>query len=403
MADQKKLMLLGGLRYLLPVIKAAHDLGIYVITVDYIPDNIAHKYSDEYHNVSIIDKDAVLELAQKTQIDGIMSFAVDPGVVCAAYVANKMGLPSPPLESVEILQNKAKFRHFLESNGFNVPKSRGYQRQDKAQALIDVDYFTWPVIVKPVDSAGSKGVMRVNNPKALDNAIDNAVENSISGSFIIEDFIEKDGYSTDTDSFSANNELKFFSLNNQYFDNQAKNPYTPSAYSWPSRMPESYQKELREEVQRLIKLLNMGSSVYNVETRVGKDGKAYIMELSPRGGGNRLCEMLKYATGLDLIQNAVKAAIGIKDFDVQQRPYKGNWGEVILHSDKSGIFEGLEIAEDVEKYIVEKDLWINDGDKIANFNGANDAIGTLVLNFDSQEQLFEKMNNQKNWLKIKIE
>ncbi|HIZ02146.1 MAG TPA: carboxylate--amine ligase, partial [Candidatus Bacteroides merdipullorum] len=64
---QKKLMLLGGLRYLLPVIEAAHKLGIYVITCDYIPDNIAHKYSDEYHNVSIVDKEAVLELARKLQ------------------------------------------------------------------------------------------------------------------------------------------------------------------------------------------------------------------------------------------------------------------------------------------------------------------------------------------------
>ena len=76
---QKKLMLLGGLRYLLPVIEAAHKLGYYVITADYLPDNIAHKYSDEYCNVSIIDKEAVLAKARELQIDGIMSFACDPG------------------------------------------------------------------------------------------------------------------------------------------------------------------------------------------------------------------------------------------------------------------------------------------------------------------------------------
>ena len=402
MAEQKKLMLLGGLRYLLPVIKAAHELGLYVITVDYIPDNIAHKYSDEYHNVSIIDKDAVLELAQKLQIDGIMSFAVDPGVVCAAYVANKMGLPSPPLESVEILQNKAKFRHFLEANGFNVPKSRGYKSGDKSQALRDVDYFTWPVIVKPVDSAGSKGVKRVDTSQDLDKAIDNAIVNSITGSFIIEDFIEKDGYSTDTDSFSVDSELKFFSLNNQYFDVRAKNPYTPSAYSWPSDMPQKYQEELTNEIQRLIKLLNMGNSVYNIETRVGKDGKTYIMEMSPRGGGNRLCEMLHYATGVDLIKNAVKAAVGITDFHVSQLPYNGNWAEVILHSDKSGVFQELEIAKDVEPYVVEYDLWVKRGYNIEEFNGANDAIGTLVLNFDSKEKLKEKMMDYFKWLKIRI-
>ena len=125
--EQKKLMLLGGLRYLLPVIKAAHKLGYYVITCDYLPNNIAHKYSDEYVNVSIIDKEVVLKAAQEKQIDGIMSFAVDPGVVTAAYVAEKMNLPfQGPFQSVSILQDKSKFRQFLTENGFNVPNAKGY-------------------------------------------------------------------------------------------------------------------------------------------------------------------------------------------------------------------------------------------------------------------------------------
>ena len=124
---QKKLMLLGGIRYLLPVIKAAHEQGYYVITADYLPDNIAHKYSDEYVDVSIIDKEAVLKVAQEKHIDGIMSFGVDPGVVSASYVQEKMGLPSfGPYESVCILQNKDRFRAFLAKHGFNVPKAKGY-------------------------------------------------------------------------------------------------------------------------------------------------------------------------------------------------------------------------------------------------------------------------------------
>ena len=84
-------MLLGGIRYLLPVIEAAHKQGYYVITADYIPDNIAHKYSDEYVNVSIIEKDKVLDVAQKQKIDGIMSFACDPGVVPDAYCHKRCG------------------------------------------------------------------------------------------------------------------------------------------------------------------------------------------------------------------------------------------------------------------------------------------------------------------------
>ena len=129
----KKLMLLGGLRYLIPVIEAAHKQGYYVITCDYIPDNIAHSYSDEYVNVSIIDKDAVLREAKRLNIDGIMSFAVDPGVVTASYVQSKMGLPSfGPYDSVCILQNKNLFREFLKSNGFNTPRAYSFSSLEEA-------------------------------------------------------------------------------------------------------------------------------------------------------------------------------------------------------------------------------------------------------------------------------
>ena len=137
----KRLMILGGSNYIIPVIKAAHELGCYVITCDYLPNNIAHKYSDEYSNVSIIDKKAVLETAQKLKIDGIMSFACDPGVVTGAYVAEKMGLPSVgSYEAVSILQNKSRFRSFLSEHGFNVPTAKGYKSID--DAINDIGFFS---------------------------------------------------------------------------------------------------------------------------------------------------------------------------------------------------------------------------------------------------------------------
>ena len=207
----KKLLLLGGLRYLLPVIEAAHKQGYYVITADYLPDNIAHQYSDEYVNVSIVDKEAVLKEAIDRKIDGIISFAVDPGVVTAAYVQNKMGLPAfGPYESIEILQNKDKFRAFLTENNFTVPKAKGYD--NKESAIRDANIWEYPVIVKPTDSAGSKGVSRVDSVDELSSALDYAFNNSIKGHVIIEDFIEPQGCTSDSDSFSVNGEMKFITF-----------------------------------------------------------------------------------------------------------------------------------------------------------------------------------------------
>lgn len=396
---QKKLMLLGGIRYLLPVIKAAHEQGYYVITCDYLPDNIAHKYADKYINVSIIDKEAVLKVAKEEQIDGIMSFGVDPGVVSASYVQEQMGLPSfGPHESIVILQNKDKFRQLLKENGFNVPWAKGFDNIE--DALKESYWYSWPLIVKPTDSAGSKGVTRVDSIKELRPALEYAFKHSISGHIIIEEFIEKRGCSSDTDSYAQDGQLKFVSFSAQRFDADATNPYTPAAYSWPSTFSEEEETYLTSEIQRLISLLKLKTAVFNIEVRVGTNGKPYIMELTPRGGGNRLCEMLRYATGVDMITAITRAIVGDEPELIEQKPYNGHWAEIILHAPCDGIFSGLEISETLSAEIIEKDLWVNPGDKVHGFEGANDAIGTLVLRFNNANDLEKALAEQNQWLRV---
>ena len=398
---QKKIMLLGGIRYLLPVIKAAHEQGYYVITADYLPNNIAHKYSDEYVNVSIIDKEAVLKVAQEKQIDGIMSFGVDPGVVAASYVQNKMGLPSfGPFESVEILQNKDKFRAFLTENGFNVPWAFGFA--SKEEAWESRFKFSYPLIVKPTDSAGSKGCTRVDSEDELMTAITYAFKYTISGHIIIEEFLEKKGCSSDTDSYAQDGKLRFVSFCAQRFDPNATNPYTPAAYSWPSTFTKEEEEYLTSEIQRLITLLGLKTSVFNIETRVSPNNKPYIMELTPRGGGNRLCEMLRYATGVDMITAITRAMVGDEPDVIEQKPYNGHWAEIILHADKDGVFEDIHIDSSLPAEIIEKDLWVKTGDFVHGFEAANDAIGTLVLRFDNAQDLENAITNQSSWLKIFI-
>ena len=398
MKGQKKIMLLGGLRYLLPVIEAAHQQGYYVVTADYLPHNIAHRYSDEYVNVSIVDKEAVLRAAQERDIDGIISFAVDPGVVSAAYVQEQMHLPQMgPYESVVILQNKDLFRRFLTEHGFNVPQAKGYS--SKEEALADTDWLHYPMIVKPTDSAGSKGVTRIDRIEDYPAALDEAFDKSISGHIIVEEFIDKAGCSSDTDSFLLDGELKFVSFNAQRFDEKAVNPYTPAAYSWPSTFPE-HEAYLTSELQRLMSLLHMRTSVFNIETRVATNGKPYIMECTPRGGGNRLSEMLRYATGVDMITAQVRAAVGDPVEGIEQKPYNGHWAEVVIHADQSGVFRGLHVAESMQENVVETDLWVAEGDSVSGFNGANDAIGTLVLRFPTAESAEYALTHLTEWIKV---
>lgn len=397
--QQKKIMLLGGIHYLLPVIKVAHEQGYYVITADYLPDNIAHKFSDEYVNVSIVDKEDVLKVAQDKQIDGIISFGVDPGVVAAAYVQEMMGLPSiGPYESVEILQNKDKFRAFLQEHGFNCPKNKCYSSVE--EALVDTDWLTWPMIVKPTDCAGSKGVTRVDRIDDYKDAVEEAFAKSIKGNIIVEQFIELEGYQSGSDSFSVDGKMVFMTFDDQHFDHLAANPYTPSVHTWPSTIPKESQTYLRSDIQRLVSLLGMKTTMYNIEARVGKDGKPYIMELSPRAGGNCLAELLFHATGVDLITAQVRAAVG-DDFQIEAKPCIGYWADIILHTTKEGIFESVEIEDSKKTNIAKIKLWKKRGDKVCPFKAANDSIGVLFAHFDTRAEMEYAVNNQQ-WITINV-
>lgn len=401
----KKILLLGGSRYLIPIIDTCHKLGYYTITCDFLPNNIAHQYSDEYHNISIINKNAVLELAQNLAIDGVMSFACDPGVVTAAYVAEKMGLPFQcSYKSAQILQDKGLFRKFLWDNGFNCPQAKSYE--SKEDALNDSTKFSWPVIVKPVDSAGSKGVTKVDNLTMLSPAIDNALSESHNHHFIIEDFLTFDGFHSSADDFTVNGQLEFCTYSDQLFDHEANNPYTPTLIIWPSSMKKKHQDYLTKETQRLMNLLEMKTGIYNIETCVGVDGKPYIMEVSPRGGGCKIAEIQELATGINLIENEVKKAVGDPVDNFSPFEFDGVWCEMVVHNNtnKSGVFRELVIDENIrEKYVKVIDMTTKPGDFVEPFTGANKALGDMFLRFNNRDELDTVMGRSKEWLKIILE
>ncbi len=401
---KKKLMLLGGSRYLAPVIEIAHKLDLHVITCDYLPDNDAHKLSDQYVNISIIDKDAVLEAAKKMKIDGIMSFACDPGVATAAYVAEEMSLPfQGSYQSTSILQDKGLFRQFLIDNNFNCPHAKRYENID--EPFTDVDYFTWPVIVKPTDSAGSKGVTKVDKPDDLREAIKTALDGAHNGAFIIEDFLTFEGYHSSTDPFTVDGDLKFATYSDQLFDPEADNPYTPAYIIWPSTMKQEYQNELTREIQRLMKLLDMKTGIYNIESCVANNGKPYIMEVSPRGGGCKIAELQRLAYGQDLIEAEVRKAVGLPLKEIKQTDCDGAWCEMIVHArpGQSGILQKVWVDSEIEeKYLKVVDLSTKPGEFVKPFTGANMALGDMFFRFESREELDRVMADSKKWLHIDL-
>ena len=124
------------------------------------------------------------------------------------------------------------------------------------------------------------------------------------------------------------------------------------------------------------------------------------MEVSPRGGGNRLAEMVRFSTGADMITAAVRAAVGDSVSDLEQKPLNGHWAEIILHADKNGILEGIEISPVYKDKVQEVDLWYEVGQQVREFQSARDAIGTLVVRFETDDELEVAISQLRNWIHV---
>ena len=266
--------MLGGAHTQVPSIKKAVEMGFYTISCDYLPNNPGHKFSHEYHNVSTTDKEAVLALAKKLKIDGIVCYASDPAAATAAYVSEKMGFPASPYKSVEILSNKDQFRAFMRENGFYCPKAKGYAENEVQKSLSELTEFSLPVVVKPVDSCSSKGVTVLKDSSKLKEAIEYALSFSRAKRFIIEELFEKVGYQLGGDGFSVNGKLVFRCFSNSHM--YAINPIVPFGESFPYILPKETQTKIHNEFQRVLTLLDMKTGAYNLEARLNKKGDIFF-------------------------------------------------------------------------------------------------------------------------------
>jgi len=397
----KRVLMLGGSVFQVPSIITAKQMGLYVITCDYLPDNPGHKYADEYYNISTTDMNGVLELARKLKIDGIVCYASDPSAPTAAYVAEKLGLPGNPYRSVKTLANKDLFRAFLSENGFKVPRAKGYS---SLQIAIDeFGEFKMPVMVKPVDSCGSKGVSKIDSKDQLARAVEDAMVYSRCKRFLIEEYVEKNGYQIAGDGFSVDGKLVFRCFANEHFEAGGVNPFVPIGESWPYIMPREIHDKVHAEIQRALTLLNMKTGAYNFDIRIDDNEDVYLMEIGPRNGGNLIPQVTQYATGVDMVKYTILAALGGDCSDLAMKPVQGFWSCYMIHTHKEGILKKVTVDPELkEKNIVELDILPKPGEHIPAFTGGNGTFGTMILKFLSQEEMLEKMDHMDRWLKVEL-
>ena len=393
----KKILLLGGSAQQIVAIKTAQKLGYYTVLCDYLPDNPGQYEADKFYLVSTTDKEAVLKVALDECVDGVLAYASDPAAPTAAYVAEKMKLLTNPYESVMTLCNKDRFRSFLKNNGFNTPVARGYSNNE-----VDTTLFSLPVIIKPVDSSGSKGATVLHSWDGLNEALEFAFSFSRSHRIIVEEFIEKKHpYLIGGDIFVNEGKVILWGLLNCHRDNNV-NPLVPVGKSYPLLLDDVDEKVVQDTLQSMVDKLGIRFGSVNVELVVDKNNKVWPIDIGPRAGGNMIPDLLGMIFGVDVVEMAVLVAMGEK---IEEKINKGIpfYATHNLHTSQNGKYKTIEFSDELENKIIKKCLYKKAGEEVYYFDNAAKALGIIFMKFKSQEEMTRILANINKYYSVVVE
>ncbi len=397
MPEKKKILLLGGSAQQVVAIDTAKRLGYETILCDYLTDNPGQYHADRFYLISTTDKEAILQVAKQENIDGILAYASDPAAPTAAYVAEQMGLPSNPYESVEILCNKDRFRRFLKAEGFATPTANGYTSVE--EALLDTDRFRLPVIVKPVDSSGSKGATVLHSWDAFRQALEFAFSFSRGKRVIVEEFIEKKHpYLIGGDLFVVNGKISLWGLLNCHRDARV-NPLVPVGKSYPLLLESQDVRLVHETLQRLVDRLQIRNGAMNIEAVIDKTNRVWLIDVGPRNGGNMIPDLLGMIFRVDLVELTVRASMG-EPIALQPRNDICFYATCNLHSTCNGVFERVSISPELEQNVVRQCIYKKSGDPVEYFDNASKALGILFLKFESKTEQRQKLESINDLIQI---
>lgn len=401
---QKKILLLGGSSQQVTAIEKAKKRGYYTVLCDYLLDNPGQFIADRFYPVSTTDKESILRIAEAENVSGIVAYSSDPAAPTAAYVAEKLNLPGISYNIAKCFCEKHLFREFLKLNGFNVP---GSIKIDKNSNLESISQLEFPIIVKPTDSSGSKGVNVIHNREQFESAKMEALKFSRNNILIAEEFIERNHSDViEAEIFVVNGEVKIWGLINSIRDKYT-NPLLPAAYSYPLNVSSSYKKMVKQEICRLISCSKIKYGAFNIEMIISKSNKLYFLDAGPRNGGNMLPEFISEICHNDLTMATICAAMGdyqaLKNLELDGDE-GGDWGLSVLHAKKSGVFREIYYTRDTKASLYKEHLFIEKGERVNRFNTSRDAIGLAFFHFSdriSRDQILNDFNNQ--YIKVILE
>lgn len=389
----KKMLILNGSHSDIRLIEEAKYMGYYTITLGNRPELIGHRYADEYISVDFSDKDAVYQIAKVQKVDAICACANDFGALSAAYAAEKLGLKGhDKYETALILHHKDKFKAFAKKNKIKTPLADSFD--NVYDALLKKNEYEYPVIVKPIDLTGGKGVTRVNNPNEYELAISRAFDLSKAKKIIVESFIEGTYHSFST--FLVNKKVRAYFSDNEY---SYLNPFLVTTSAHPATGINYVEKILIQEAEKIAQLLNLVDGVFHMQY-IMKEKKPYIIEITRRCSGDWYCEPVEHALNHNWAKWIVMSEAGLDCSKIPQSvPLKNVFcGRHCIMGDKNGKVKDIYFSPEIQKNIYKSFLWWKPDYEITNY--MVDKLGILFLEYETEDEMLDKSNRITDLIKV---
>jgi biotin carboxylase len=319
--SKKKIAVIGASYLQLPLVRKAQEMDLEVHCFAWADGAVCKDIADHFYSIDVKEKEQILDVCQRVGIDGITTIAADLPVSTINYVASNMGLISNPDEYSETTTNKYQMRRCFMDNDVPSPKFSLVS----ADGNYDIKGFRFPLIVKPTDRSGSKGVEKVLDPIQLEDAIRRSQKESFHNEAIIEEFVTGCEISVESISFKG----KHYIL--QITDKITTGaPYfVELEHHQPSSLPDDIKVRVRDIVLKALDALHIQYGASHSELKITEDGDIKIIEVGARMGGDFIgSDLVRLSTGYDFLQGVVEVAMG--DFHEPKLTEHNNSGVYFL-------------------------------------------------------------------------
>ena len=359
-SSQKRLLILGGGHAEIPLIQAAQALGWHVITTGNDCKGLGHPYADRNVFADFSDKDAMLELARAEGVQAVCSGCNDFALLSTVYVCEKLGLPGHDSYAISLeIHHKDKYRALATRLSIPTPRALVIKKGDDFDAAIA--QLSFPIIVKPVDLTGGKGIHRAANADEAREAYKDACNRTRQDHIVVEEFVQ--GTNHGFSAMLVKGKVAFaFTDNEQYYINK----YMVSGANTPGTSGSETLAKLRDYSERIARELNLVDGILHIQYIEKPDGTPVIIEICRRAPGDLYIKFVKYATGIDYPRFIVMAETGEDISGIEDVPTQGFWLRHCLMPDREGTVREVAFALEIQNNIVEKFLWYRPGEVITD-------------------------------------